>query len=143
MVVTQHIVGGRYAAAIFGGNCGMRVAAALVSGTPDAGAAGRLRVRLTMAIRWAQRIQAEDHAGARAMGGDDRSHLVEPTRSEPALDTEIAQVHLGHLFALIPALLVVASCSSIGPGSVRRDRVDYVGAVADSWKHQTLLNCIS
>ena len=76
------------------------------------------------------------------MGGDDRSHLVEPTRSEPALDTEIAQVHHGHLFALIPALLVVASCSSIGPGSVRRDRVDYVGAVADSWKHQTLLNIV-
>ena len=97
MVVTQHIVGERYAAAIFGGNCGMRVAAALVSGTPDAGAAGRLRVRLTMAIRWAQRIQAEDHAGARAMGGDDRSHLVEPTRSETALDTEIAGVHHGHL----------------------------------------------
>ena len=44
--------------------------------------------------------------------------------------------------AVIVAFLGVASCSSIGPGSVRRDRVDYVGAVADSWKHQTLLNIV-
>ena len=48
----------------------------------------------------------------------------------------------GHLVALIVALLVIASCSSVGPGSVRRDRVDYVGAVADSWKYQTLLNIV-
>ena len=47
-----------------------------------------------------------------------------------------------HLVALIVALLVIASCSSIGPGSVRRDRVDYVGAVADSWKYQALLNIV-
>jgi len=48
----------------------------------------------------------------------------------------------GRLFAVQVALLVVASCTSIGPGSVRRDRVDYVGAVADSWKYQTLLNIV-
>ena len=48
----------------------------------------------------------------------------------------------GRLLAVIAALLVVASCTSIGPGSVRRDRIDYVGAVADSWKYQTLLNIV-
>jgi hypothetical protein len=43
---------------------------------------------------------------------------------------------------VIAGILVLASCASIGPGSVRRDRIDYVGAVADSWKHQTLLNIV-
>jgi hypothetical protein len=76
------------------------------------------------------------------MGGDDRSRVIEPTRSETALVTKIARVRHGYLLALIAALLHVASCSSIGPGSVRRDRIDYVGAVADSWKHQTLLNIV-
>jgi hypothetical protein len=36
----------------------------------------------------------------------------------------------------------VAGCSSIGPGSVPRDRIDYAGAIADSWKQQTLLNVV-
>lgn len=95
---------------------------------------------LDRAIRWAQRLQAEGDTRTRAMGDDDRSRLVETTRPETALDTKIARVR--HLLALIATLLVVAGCSSIGPGSVRRDRVDYVGAVADSWKHQTLLNIV-
>jgi hypothetical protein len=87
-------------------------------------------------------LQAESYARARSMGGDDRSRLIEPTRAETALVTKIARVRRGYLLALIAALLHVASCSSIGPGSVRRDRIDYVGAVADSWKHQTLLNIV-
>lgn len=38
--------------------------------------------------------------------------------------------------------LVLAGCSSIGPGMVPRDRVDYVGAMSDSWKQQTLPNIV-
>jgi len=120
----------------------MRVAAAIVSWASASAAAGRFRASVATAIRWAQRLQAGGHARGRAMEGDDRSRLVEPTRSETGLDTKIALVRLGHLLALTAVLLHVASCSSIGPGSVRRDRIDYIGAVADSWKQQTLLNIV-
>src|SRR3974390_541393 len=37
---------------------------------------------------------------------------------------------------------LLSACSSIGPPSVPRDRTDYVGAVADSWKLQTLLDIV-
>ena len=37
---------------------------------------------------------------------------------------------------------ILAGCSSIGPGSVPRDRSDYSSSLGDSWKRQTLLNII-
>lgn len=39
-------------------------------------------------------------------------------------------------------LLAVAGCKSIGPGTVKRDRMHYSSAVADSWKEQLLLNIV-
>jgi len=36
----------------------------------------------------------------------------------------------------------VCACSSIGPPTVERDRIDYGSAIADSWKQQTLLNIV-
>src|SRR6516164_1714658 len=38
--------------------------------------------------------------------------------------------------------LVLTGCSSIGPGSVARDRFDYSASLSDSWKRQTLLNIV-
>ncbi len=41
--------------------------------------------------------------------------------------------------ALVPAL---AGCTSIGPTAIKRDRADYSGAMASSWKELMLLNII-
>ena len=44
---------------------------------------------------------------------------------------------------LAPLLAVSAiSCRSVGPSTVPRDRIDYVTAIGDSWKQQTLLNIV-
>jgi hypothetical protein len=38
--------------------------------------------------------------------------------------------------------LLLTGCASIGPPAVLRDRFDYVAAISDSWKRQTLLNLL-
>jgi hypothetical protein len=44
--------------------------------------------------------------------------------------------------ALALAALALAACASVGPGTVARDRFDYVEAISDSWKRQMLLNLL-
>ncbi len=48
------------------------------------------------------------------------------------------------LFAalLVPAALGTFGCRSVGPVTVSRDRLNYSGALADSWKRQMLLNIV-
>ncbi|WP_139373747.1 hypothetical protein [Enhydrobacter aerosaccus] len=46
------------------------------------------------------------------------------------------------VLAAVLCSLAVESCSSIGPGTVTRDRYDYGAAIGDSWKQQTLLNIV-
>jgi hypothetical protein len=43
---------------------------------------------------------------------------------------------------LLLTVLAMAGCASIGPGTVTRDRFDYTGALAESWKSQMLLNLV-
>jgi hypothetical protein len=40
------------------------------------------------------------------------------------------------------ALILLAGCTGIGPGTVTRDRFDYVNAISNSWKKQMLLNLV-
>ena len=44
--------------------------------------------------------------------------------------------------ALLCCAIIAGSCTSIGPGTVTRDRGDYGAAIGDSWKQQTLLNIV-
>jgi len=45
-------------------------------------------------------------------------------------------------FGWVCLLALLCGCSSIGPGSLTRDRFDYVAAISDSWKRQMLLNMV-
>jgi len=46
------------------------------------------------------------------------------------------------LVSLCFVLLAANGCRSIGPATVKRDRMHYSAAVADSWKEQLLLNIV-
>src|SRR3954452_13787298 len=39
-------------------------------------------------------------------------------------------------------LLATSACSSVGPATVSRDRIDYASSIGNSWKEQTLLNIV-
>ena len=44
--------------------------------------------------------------------------------------------------ASMAAMILVVGCAGIGPKTVARDRFDYVSAISESWKRQTLLNLV-
>jgi len=46
------------------------------------------------------------------------------------------------LIIAIMTLILLAGCTGIGPGTVARDRFDYVNAISNSWKRQMLLNLV-
>lgn len=46
------------------------------------------------------------------------------------------------LILILAVAFMAAACQTIGPGSVQRDRLDYAGAIAGSWREQTLLNIV-
>ncbi len=59
----------------------------------------------------------------------------------PATTSDALWRSLVRLIVALAAALA-AGCASIGPTSVPRDRLDYGGAIADSWREQTLLNIV-
>jgi hypothetical protein len=46
------------------------------------------------------------------------------------------------IFPLILLLAGLSGCASIGPGTLARDRFDYITALSNSWKSQMLLNLV-
>ena len=48
---------------------------------------------------------------------------------------------LGWMLVLL-LLFQLSGCAGIGPKNIARDRFDYVTAISDSWKRQTLLNLL-
>jgi hypothetical protein len=55
---------------------------------------------------------------------------------------EERKMQLKKLSFVILLLFGLSSCVSIGPGTVARDRFDYIAAISDSWKSQMLLNLV-
>lgn len=49
---------------------------------------------------------------------------------------------LPRLALALPVLVLLPACTSIGAGSVHRDRLDYSEVLTASWKEQTLLNIV-
>jgi len=50
-------------------------------------------------------------------------------------------IHLKIMITIL-TLVLLAGCSEIGPGTIDRDRFDYVNALSSSWKKQMLLNLV-
>ena len=48
------------------------------------------------------------------------------------------------LFKVLPflILLLMTACASGGPGTIARDRFDYITAISESWKRQMMLNLL-
>jgi len=46
---------------------------------------------------------------------------------------------LSTIFSILTGL---SGCASVGPGTVARDRFDYISAISDSWKSQMLFNLV-
>jgi hypothetical protein len=44
--------------------------------------------------------------------------------------------------AVLTAACLTAACTTLGPSSIQRDRTDYAGVIAVSWKEQALLNMV-
>ena len=55
---------------------------------------------------------------------------------------EQCRIAMRRKFAAAFLTFSIAACTSIGPGTVPHDRIDYASAIGNSWKEQTLLNIV-
>ena len=46
------------------------------------------------------------------------------------------------IVTLLLSSSIISGCGSIGPTTVNRDRFDYITAISESWKQQTLLSIV-
>lgn len=49
---------------------------------------------------------------------------------------------LSPIISILLTGILLSGCATIGPHSISRDRLDYVSAISESWKRQTLLNLL-
>jgi hypothetical protein len=56
-------------------------------------------------------------------------------------ESVLKNIRLNVILSIL-ALILLAGCAGIGPGTVDRDRFDYVNALSSSWKKQMLLNLV-
>ena len=93
-----------------------RVASAISSGSSPRKAADRFGIGISTAIRWAQRLQAEGHVEARAMGGDQRSRLREHREVVLTLIAHQPDLKLEE----IRSALIERHAITVGRGSISR-----------------------
>ena len=63
--------------------------------------------------------------------------MMQSTRS---VKEELApRPYFGILFLVV---ILFSGCTAMGPTTIKRDRFDYVSAISESWKQQTLLNLL-
>ncbi|HWI56375.1 MAG TPA: hypothetical protein VNZ22_04065, partial [Bacillota bacterium] len=70
-----------------------------------------------------------------------RCRLLEIPRSTPLQQHSSPYRRLAAAL-LLPLMLAITGCHSIGPHTVARDRFDYSASLSESWKRQTLLNIV-
>jgi transposase len=93
-----------------------RVASAVSGGSSARGAAKRFEIGISTAVRWAQRLRAEGHAEARAMGSDQRSRLAEHREAVLTLIAQTPDLTLEE----IRGALIERHGVTVGSGTVSR-----------------------
>src|SRR3984893_1138780 len=70
------------------------------------------------------------------------STLITPLGTSMCSSCEQCRIAMPRGLAAAVLTSMLAACSSIGPGTVPHDRIDYASAIGNSWKEQTLLNIV-
>ncbi len=64
------------------------------------------------------------------------------TMTKPNEDSQRSWAMGTAIVIMILASCLISGCAGVGPPTVARDRFDYVSAISESWKQQTLLNLL-
>src|SRR6476620_6990844 len=70
------------------------------------------------------------------------STLITPLGTSTCSSYEQCRIAMPRGLAAAVLTSLVAACTSIGPGTVPHDRIDYASSIGNSWKEQTLLNIV-